>query len=164
MLELPALGLAGQAALNLAETDEDLRDYWQWRGLFARSDTAGDDSGPPGDDSGPPGVGAAAHAGGASPVILLCRHCQSRKVFKGGRDKRGTQRFLCRDCKRSFHKAEDDCNRNHTAAFRAQVMAAYQEGASMPVVCQAFGITHRMLARWLKESSDPPAFDPPAAR
>jgi hypothetical protein len=35
-LELPVLGFAGQQALHLAETDEDLRDYWQWRGPFLK--------------------------------------------------------------------------------------------------------------------------------
>lgn len=40
--------------------------------------------------------------------ILLCRHCQSQNVIKHGRDKRGAQRFRCHDCRRTFHKAEDD--------------------------------------------------------
>lgn len=40
--------------------------------------------------------------------ILLCRHCQSQNVIKHGRDKRGDKRFRCHDCRRTFHKAEDD--------------------------------------------------------
>jgi transposase-like protein len=66
--------------------------------------------------------------------ILLCRHCQSQNVIKHGRDKRGVQRFRCHDCRRTFHKPEDD--RSYTADFRAQVLAAYQERASMRGVCR----------------------------
>ena len=38
-LELPALGFTGLRALHLAETEEDLQDYWQWRGSFAHPRT-----------------------------------------------------------------------------------------------------------------------------
>ena len=33
-LELPALGFTGLRGLHLAETEEDLQDYWRWRGSF----------------------------------------------------------------------------------------------------------------------------------
>ncbi len=89
--------------------------------------------------------------------ILLCRHCQSQKLIKHGRDKRGVQRFRCHDCRRTFHKAEDD--RSYTADFRAQVLAAYQERASMRGVCRIFGISRLTLADWLKKSQDPAASD-----
>ncbi len=82
--------------------------------------------------------------------VLLCRHCQSQNVIKHGRDKRGVQRFRCHDCRRTFHKAEDD--RSYTADFRAQVLAAYQERASMRGVCRVFGISRLTLAGWLKKS------------
>ncbi len=87
--------------------------------------------------------------------IVLCRHCQSRNVIKHGRDKRSVQRFRCRDCARTFQKPEAD--RGYTPAFRAQVLAAYQERASMRGVSRVFGISRLTLADWLKKSQDPAA-------
>ena len=77
--------------------------------------------------------------------ILLCRHCQSNNVIKHGRDKRGVQRFRGHDCRHTFHKPEDD--RGYAADFRAQVLAAYQERASMRGVCRIFGIARGTLDR-----------------
>ncbi len=84
--------------------------------------------------------------------IVLCRHCQSQNVIKHGRDKRNVQRFRCRDCQRTFQKPEQD--RSYTPAFRAQVLAAYQERASMRGVARVFGISRLTLADWLKKSQD----------
>ena len=93
--------------------------------------------------------------------ILQCRHCQSNNVIKHGRDKRAVQRFRCRDCGRTFQKPAAD--RGYTPAFRAQVLAAYHERASMRGVSRVFGISRLTLADWLKKSQDPAATGPDAA-
>jgi transposase-like protein len=90
--------------------------------------------------------------------IVPCRHCQSNNVIKHGRDKRAIQRFRCRDCGRTFQKPEAD--RGYTPAFRAQVLAAYQERASMRGVSRIFGISRITLGEWLKKSQDPAAAGP----
>ena len=82
--------------------------------------------------------------------IVLCRYCQSQNVIKHGRGKRAVQRFRCRDCGRTFQKPEAD--RSYTAAFRAQVLAAYQERASMRGISRVFGLSRNTLADWLKKS------------
>ena len=82
--------------------------------------------------------------------ILLCRHCQSHNVIKHGRDKRAVQRFRCHDCRRTFQNPADD--RRYSDAFRAQVLAAYHERASMRGVSRVFGISRLTLADWLKKS------------
>ena len=87
--------------------------------------------------------------------IVLCRHCQSNNVIKHGRDRRNVQRFRCRDCERTFQKPEED--RSYTPAFRAQVLAAYQERASMRGVSRVFGIARGTLDGWLKKSQVPAA-------
>ena len=184
-LELPALGFAGMRALQLAETDEDLEDYWRWRGSFVGQGKAGfdangkagfdangkagfdangkagfdangkagfdangkagfDANGKAGFDADDTGAGAPAGEDGASPPPLRCRHCQSKRVTRSGREPRGTQRFLCRDCKRSFHRAEDDLG--HSAAFRAGALAAYWGGASACTRSVATSVS--ATARW----------------
>jgi transposase-like protein len=92
--------------------------------------------------------------------IVLCRHCQSQNVIKHGvikhgPDQQNTQRFRCHDCARTFQKPEAD--RSYTPAFRAQVLASYQERASMRGVARIFGISRLTLADWLKKSQNPAA-------
>ena len=93
--------------------------------------------------------------------MLLCRHCQSQNVIKHGRDKRTVQRFRCRDCARTFQKPADD--RGYTDAFRAQVLAAYHERASMRGVSRVFGISRLTLADWLKKSQGVATSEPNTA-
>lgn len=93
--------------------------------------------------------------------ILLCRHCQSNNVIKHGRDKRNVQRFRCHDCGRTFQKPEAD--RSYTPAFRAQVLAAYHERASMRGVSRVFGISRLTLGDWLKKSQGAAAAGPDVA-
>ena len=83
--------------------------------------------------------------------IVLCRHCQGQSAIKHGRDKHAVQRFRCRDCGRIIQQPETD--RRYTAAFRVQVLAAYQERASMRGVCRVFGLSRYTLADWLKKPS-----------
>ena len=157
-LELPALGFAGMQALQLAESDEDLKDYWRWRGSFVGQGEAGSGAdGKAGSDAGDTDAVAPADEDGNSPPPLRCRHCQSKAVTRSGHEKRGTQRFLCRDCKRSFHRAEDDLG--HSAAFRARALAAYWEGASVDQVCRDFRIGDRTLAKWREEGQGADAGD-----
>ena len=117
--------------------------------------------------------------------ILLCRHCPSQNVIKHGRDRRGVQRFRCRDCGRTFQKPEADRRYTdafraqvlaaytdafraqvlaaYTDAFRAQVLAAYQERASMRGVSRVFGLSRLTLADWLKKSQVSAAAGPDVA-
>ena len=96
--------------------------------------------------------------------ILLCRHCQSQNVIRHGKDKAGRQRYRCHDCRRTFQGAQEQVgHRARRAAFRAQVLAAYHERASMRGVSRVFGISRLTLADWLKKSQVPAAAGPDAA-
>jgi|GEM_PF-1323548 len=95
------------------------------------------------------------------PVPPLPQLIEFQNVIKHGRDKRDTQRFRCRDCGRTFQKPEAD--RSYTPAFRAQVLAAYHERASMRGVSRVFGISRITLADWLKKSQVAAAAGPDAA-
>jgi transposase-like protein len=41
--------------------------------------------------------------------------------------------------------------RGYTEAFKEQVLAAYQERASMRGIARVFGISRNTLTRWLRE-------------
>lgn len=68
--------------------------------------------------------------------VLHCGHCRSQNVIRHSKDKAGRQRWRCHDCRRIFQKATGSLT--HSAEFRARVLAAYQERASMRGVCRLF--------------------------
>lgn len=82
--------------------------------------------------------------------ILECRHCRSQNAIRHGQDAKGTQRFLCHDCKRTFR--ERPGTRAHPEDFKARVLAAYHERCSMRGVCRVFGVDRATLSKWLKKS------------
>ena len=80
--------------------------------------------------------------------IVLCPDCQSQNVIRFGKTTGGHARFRCKDCRVTFSDAPE---RGHSEVFKAQVLAAYQERASMRGIARAFGIGRTTLVRWLKE-------------
>ena len=88
---------------------------------------------------------------------ILCSGCQSDNVIRFGTNSSGKQRYRCRDCKRAFverpQKARE-ADRVNDPAFVAQVLATYQERASMRGVARLFKISRNTLAALLKKSQN----------
>jgi transposase-like protein len=82
-------------------------------------------------------------------VDVTCPACGSGKVIRHGFAPHGVQRFRCRGCGRVFVRDVD--RRGYTEAFKEQVLAAYQERASMRGIARVFGISRNTLTRWLRE-------------
>ncbi len=84
--------------------------------------------------------------------IILCRHCGSEHLRKDGNAPNGKQKYFCNACQRSSRQNPKD--RGYSQDFQAQVLAAYQERASLRGVCRIFGICRQTLVTWLKKSRD----------
>ena len=80
--------------------------------------------------------------------ILLCLQCQSPDLIRYGRTQTGYQRYRCKRCKATFSDAPE---RAPTPEFKEQVLAAYQERASMRGIARTFKISRNTLTEWLKE-------------
>ena len=80
--------------------------------------------------------------------VVICVDCQSEHVIRFGRTTSGHPRYRCKDCKRCFSDAPE---RGHSEAFKDQVLAAYQERASMRGIARVFKIGRNTLSKWLKE-------------
>jgi len=80
--------------------------------------------------------------------VVICVDCQSEHVIRFGRTTGGHPRYRCKDCKRCFSDAPE---RGHSEAFKDQVLAAYQERASMRGIARVFKIGRNTLSKWLKE-------------
>ena len=82
-------------------------------------------------------------------IQVRCIDCDSPKVIRYGLTRHGVQRFRCHACGRLFIPPEQ--RRGYTPQFKEQVLAAYQERASMRGVSRTFGISRNTLTAWLKE-------------
>ncbi len=82
-------------------------------------------------------------------VEVSCPDCDSPKVIRHGFAPKRVQRYRCRACGRAFICPCD--RRGYSATFKEQVLAAYQERASMRGISRTFGISRNTLVAWLKE-------------
>ena len=81
-------------------------------------------------------------------TLITCPDCQGTEVIRHGRTQTGYQRYLCKRCQATFSEAPE---RGHPPVFKEQVLAAYQERASMRGIARTFGISRNTLTQWLKQ-------------
>ncbi len=86
-------------------------------------------------------------------VEIRCPDCDSPRVIGHGTTPQGTQRFRGKDCKRTFINPADQ--RGYSQAFKGQVLAAYQERASMGGIARVFPISRNSLTTWLGQKGGP---------
>ncbi len=82
-------------------------------------------------------------------VEIRCPDCDSPRVIRHGTTPQATQRFRCKDCKRTFINPADQ--RGYSQAFKEQMLAAYQERASLRGISRVFKISRNTLTQWLKQ-------------
>jgi transposase-like protein len=80
--------------------------------------------------------------------LVTCPDCQGTDVIRHGWTQTGRQRYLCKRCRATFSDAPE---RGHSPEFKEQVLAAYQERASMRGIARLFHISRNTLTAWLKE-------------
>ncbi len=86
-------------------------------------------------------------------LIVTCpaESCASQNVIRFGKNATGKQRYRCHDCKHASVE-KPHALRLDDPAFVAQVVAAYQERASMRGVARMFHISRNTLSGLLKKS------------
>ncbi len=62
---------------------------------------------------------------------ISCRHCGGTRLLNNGHAPNGKLRYFCHDCRRYGRQDAGLGGRTYPEEFRAQVLAAYQERASM---------------------------------
>ena len=81
--------------------------------------------------------------------LVTCPDCQSAQIIRHGWTQTRHQRYLCKRCQATFSDAPE---RGHRPEFKEQVLAAYQERASMRGIARTFPISRNTLSAWLKEN------------
>ena len=78
---------------------------------------------------------------------MNCPHCKTKSIVKNGNSKHGRQRFLCRDCQRTFGVAD---GRRIPAAIQAQARRLYLEGVGFRGIERLLGVSHVSVMNWVK--------------
>lgn len=95
-------------------------------------------------------------------LTITCPHCHSEEVMRFGRTRTDKQRYRCHACSRTF--CDNPAPRQTDPVRKAQILAAYEERASMRGVARVFGVSRNTLAGWLKKTHEPaPTRDDAAA-
>ena len=78
---------------------------------------------------------------------MNCPHCKTKNIVKNGNSQHGRQRFLCRDCQRTFGVAD---RRRVCAATQAQARRLYLEGVGFRGIERLLGVSHVSVMNWVK--------------
>ena len=70
---------------------------------------------------------------------MNCPHCQKENIVKNGSSMHGRQRFLCRECHRTFGEKD---GRRVCADTQAQARRLYLEGVGFRGIERLRGVSH----------------------
>ena len=79
---------------------------------------------------------------------MNCPHCKKENIVKNGRSMHGRQRFLCRECHRTFGEKD---GRRVCAATQAQARRLYLEGVGFRGIERLLGVSHVSVMNWVKD-------------
>ena len=78
-----------------------------------------------------------------------CRKCGSPHIVKNGRNRCGSQQYLCKSCRAVGVLTP---KRQYSPERREEILRAYQERPSMRGISRIFGVSRNALAAWIKKS------------
>jgi transposase len=80
---------------------------------------------------------------------LYCPHCGAEHVVKNG-TKYGKQRYVCRECRRTFQIEEDE-RFKYTTEKRQKVLDAYLEGVGIRSIERLEKVSEPLILKWIKK-------------
>ena len=92
--------------------------------------------------------------------ILRCSRCDSTDVMRHGKDRRGVQRYRCRECAYTFR--ENPKPKGYTEEEKQRILAAYRERMSLRGLTRVFGVSRTTVSTWLRQEAEtlsPPGGD-----
>ena len=81
--------------------------------------------------------------------IHQCHACESIRLVKNGKTKKGSPRYLCKDCGRTRVLEPEE---RYSEATQTLVIKAYQERSSLRGVGRIFGISRQTVLNWVKKN------------
>jgi transposase-like protein len=92
--------------------------------------------------------------------MISCPHChRSTHQVKNGRTPAGSQRYLCRACRRKY--TPDPQPQGYGAALRRQAVQLYVDGLNLRRIGRTLGVVHQTVANWVAAHADALPEQPP---
>lgn len=95
--------------------------------------------------------------------MITCPHCQrTDQQVKVGLTQSGSQRYLCKGCRRKYTPVPKD--RTYPDAVRRKALELYVDGLGFRRIERVLGVSRQTVATWVNKHADalPPAPTPPA--
>jgi transposase-like protein len=92
--------------------------------------------------------------------MITCPHChRSTQQVKNGRTPAGSQRYLCRACRRKYTPAPQP--QGYSADLRRQAVQLYLDGMNLRRIGRTLGVVHQTVANWVAAHADALPAQPP---
>ena len=84
--------------------------------------------------------------------MMRCPNCESSMVVKNGRNRSGSQRYLCRDCRRGF--TPQPHLHGYPSEMHHEAVRLYLEGNNLRRIGRLLSVHHGTVANWLQRHAD----------
>ena len=85
--------------------------------------------------------------------MVTCPHCHSQeRQVKVGRNRSGSQRYLCRWCSRKY--TPERKQQGYPEAMRRQAIQMYVDGMNFRRIGRTLKVTHRTVINWVNAYAD----------
>jgi transposase-like protein len=92
--------------------------------------------------------------------MITCPHChRSTHQVKNGRTPAGSQRYLCRACRRKYTPAPQP--QGYGADLRRRAVQLYVDGMNLRRIGRTLGVVHQTVANWVAAHADALPAQPP---
>lgn len=83
-------------------------------------------------------------------IRYSCRKCGSEKIVKNGKNRCGSQQYICRDCNASGVLVPKS---RYSASQKNEILRAYREKRNMRLVSRLYGVSRKTLSNWLRKGT-----------
>src|SRR5687767_9913772 len=92
--------------------------------------------------------------------MIDCPHCQrSEQQVKVGYNPSGSQRYLCRACRRKY--TPEPTARGYSEAVRQEALRLYVDGMNQRRIARTLAVSHQTVANWIKAYAERLPDQPP---
>ncbi len=82
-----------------------------------------------------------------------CPHCHdTEQQVKAGRNESGSQRYLCKVCKRRY--TPEPKPRGYPQSLREQALKMYVDGDNFRRIARTLGVCHRTVINWVNAHAE----------
>src|SRR4051812_39526373 len=95
--------------------------------------------------------------------MITCPHCErSEQQVKIGHNASGSQRYLCKVCRRKYTPISNP--QAYSEVVRADALRLYVDGMNQRRIARTLGVSHQSVANWIKAYTERLPPNPPESQ